>query len=429
MSRKAGSVSERNGVPWFDVAARLRRLIGGSERKRPAAARDVYEQREMAGDMPPSSTPTIRAEVGPPPSTTTVQIASSLTDVGLTADEWNALATQGTTNSVFQTYEWTLSWLTAFGDEFEPRLVVASDNHGVTGVAPFVIDRRQGDRVIRFLGDGRADYCDVLANSDHPEVTRALVDAIFADDRWDVIELNNIPEHSLTTEILRDRSTHFGYQVLTDDLYVCPTLLVAGHRTAACEVFDKASLRRRENYFRRRGRLACRDLKTEAEIEPYLDQFFAQHIERWSATQRGPSLFLKDRNRQFYRHLTTNVAGKGWLLFTVIEFEDDPIAFHFGFDYNSTLTWYKPSFNIRYGSASPGLVLVRHLVGYALDQGRDELDFTVGDEPFKRRFTNYTRRTVRVRVFRDSLRFFRERSRRTVKSAIRSVTRVGASID
>ena len=394
-------MSEHSSVS-FDVASRLRRLFG-----RPAQASHVA----------------ITAA-----SPTKIHIASSLAGTGLTADQWNTLASQGTTNSVFQTHEWTLSWLAAFGDEFEPLLAIASDNDRVTAVAPLVIDRRNGDRVFRFAGDGRADYCDFLGTRDNREVVTALVDAIFADDRWNVIELNNIPEGSLTADVVRDRSAHYGYQVLSNEMYVCPTLVVAGQQSAACAVFDKPSLRRRENYFRRRGRLVCRDLKTEAEIAPYLDRFFEQHIARWHASGKAPSLFLNDRNRTFYRHLTANVAAKGWLLFSVIEFDDEPIAFHFGFDYDATVTWYKPSFSVKYAAGSPGLVLVRHLIGYAIDQGRNELDFTVGDEPFKRRFTNHARRTVSVRVFRNSLRFLRERSRRAVVSAIRSVSRAGAPV-
>jgi CelD/BcsL family acetyltransferase involved in cellulose biosynthesis len=389
----------------LDAAARLLRLTGGSS---PSAA-------ETVADAVASSASAIRT-------------ASSLADVGLTADGWNALAAKGTMNSVFQTHEWARSWLAAFGDEYEPMVIVASDNDQIGGVAPLVIDRRQGDRIVRFIGDGRSDYCDFLGPRDNPGIVTALVDKVFADDRWNIIELNNIPEHSPTADIVRRRSARHGYPVLTNEMYVCPTLLVAGHSDAARAIVEKPSLRRRENYLRRRGRLVCRDLKTQAEITPYLERFFEQHIQRWIAAGRGPSLFVNDRNRAFYRHLTESVAARGWLLFSVIEFDDQPIAFHFGFDYDSTVTWYKPSFNVKFAAASPGLVLVQHLIRYAIEQDRRELDFTVGDEPFKRRFTNHARRTVSVRVFRDRFRFLRERSRRAVSSAFKSLSSTGASL-
>ena len=106
------------------------------------------------------------------------------------------------------------------------------------------------------------------------------------------------------------------------------------------------------------------------------------------------------------------MADKGWLLFSMVEFNDQPIAFHYGFDYNDTVLWYKPSFDVEHASHSPGLVLLRYLIGYAIDQKRHELDFTIGDEPFKSRFTNSKRKTVSLKVFRNPGRFFLERSDR-----------------
>jgi CelD/BcsL family acetyltransferase involved in cellulose biosynthesis len=401
-----GAMSAHGIVAWLDLVARFRGLLS----RTPVPAETTRE----------SKTFTVSA--------LTTRVASSLADVGLTADEWNKLAAQSVTNSVFQTHEWTVSWLAAFGDEYEPLLVVAADDGHISGVAPLAIDTSQGERVIRFVGDGRADYCDFLGTRHNPEAATALVDEIFANDRWDILELNNVREDSETAAIVRGRSARYGYHVLSNEMYVCPTLLVAGHEKAARAIGDKPSLRRRENYFRRRGRLVCRDLKTEAEIAPYLDQFFEQHIERWSATGKSPSLFVDERNRTFYRHLTRSLTARDWLLFSVIEFDGEPIAFHFGFDYDSKVLWYKPSFNIKYAAAAPGLVMVQHLIRHAIGQHRTELDFTVGNEPFKRRFTNHERRTVRVRVFRDSLRFQRERLRGTVASAIKWVWHLGASV-
>ena len=89
--------------------------------------------------------------------------------------------------------------------------------------------------------------------------------------------------------------------------------------------------------------------------------------------------------------------------------------------------YYKPSFDPALAAHSPGLVLVRHLIARALEGGRRELDFTIGDEPFKRRFTNTTRKTVNVQIFREPALYLFERSRRGVMAAVRrAVTKVRA---
>ncbi len=90
--------------------------------------------------------------------------------------------------------------------------------------------------------------------------------------------------------------------------------------------------------------------------------------------------------------------------------------------------YYKPSFEPALAARSPGLVLVRHLIARALDGGRRELDVTIGDEPFKRRFTHATRKTtVNVQIFRNQALSLFERSRRGVMAAVRrAVTKVKA---
>ena len=60
--------------------------------------------------------------------------------------------------------------------------------------------------------------------------------------------------------------------------------------------------------------------------------------------------------------LARALHARGWLQFSVVEFDGAPIAFHFGFDYGGCVTWYKPSFEVRYAEHSPGLLLTRQLI-------------------------------------------------------------------
>jgi CelD/BcsL family acetyltransferase involved in cellulose biosynthesis len=338
-------------------------------------------------------------------------IVKTIDEVGLDERGWNSLVACSDTNSVFQTHQWTRSWWTAFATQYEPVFVRVSDASEVVGVAPLVM-KRDGTRkrVIRFLGDGRADYCDFLTGADKPNVLAEILGALFRRG-WDVVELNNIPAHSRTLQIVREISGAHGYRTLAEDQFVCPTLLIEGHEAQARKIHNKPSLRRRENFLNRNGRLVCRHLTGISDIEPFLDQFFDQHVARWMSS-KSPSLFLDGRNRTFYRGLAASLAAEGWVVFSIVEFNNQPIAFHYGFDYGGTVTWYKPSFDVGHASWSPGLVLVRQLIGYALEQKRRELDFTVGDEPFKTRFTNSTRKTVSIRVYQNPLQFVLDSSTR-----------------
>ena len=354
---------------------------------------------------------------------TDVRVVSSFEATGLDERRWNSLAALGT-NSVFQTYQWHRSWWHSYGRWFEPLFLTVADAQAVKGVAPLCVEKTTaGRRVVRFVGDGRADYCDLLAGHDAGTVA-AIVRGLNDYGHWDMADLGSIPAQSPTVATLTSVCAASGLRVMVHDQFVCPTLLLRGHETAARRLVDKPSLRRRQNHFERNGRLSFSDLTAASEIEPHLERFFEQHIARWSGTST-PSLFCDPANRAFYRELMRRLDGTGWLLFSLVEFDGQPIAAHYGFDYDDAILWYKPSFDPAFASRSPGLVLVRHLIRRALAEGRRELDFTIGDEAFKRRFTNTVRKTVKVQIFRNPALYMYERSRRGVLSVVRrAVTRV-----
>ncbi len=162
------------------------------------------------------------------------RIASSLDDLGLGQREWADLAAASHTNTVFQSWQWTSSWWGVFGDQYQPFFISAVNGGSVAGIAPLVVrNTRSRGRVVRFLGDGRADYCDFLTASDSSQVLATLFEVIFADKGWDVIELNNIPAASPTVELVTGICAAAKHLPVVEDHFLCPTLVIDGHEGAA----------------------------------------------------------------------------------------------------------------------------------------------------------------------------------------------------
>jgi hypothetical protein len=67
--------------------------------------------------------------------------------------------------------------------------------------------------------------------------------------------------------------------------------------------------------------------------------------------------------------------------------------------------------------------MMSHLVGYAVNHHRRELDFTLGNEPFKKRFANHARHTVRIQVFRSAIGYSLTSSRMALASNVRKLAR------
>jgi len=324
-------------------------------------------------------------------------------------EEWNLLLSESETNTIFQTYEWVWAWWTAFGQTRSLFLVEVRDGDNLLALAPLMLDWSGRKRSLRFIGEGNSDYCDFIVGERKQDALIAIFDAIASWEEWDVIQLKNVPESSTTIAAVREFCGRTGKRYFEANGIPCPTLIIRGHEAYARSVTRKKTIRKRHNYLKKTGDLKVFHLETVEEAFRYFDLFVGQHIKRWSGTS-SPSLFLRNCTREFYWNLIKALLPRGLLLFTVLEYEGRSIAFHFGFDYGSKVIWYKPSFDTDYARLSPGTVLLKYLIEYCIDEGRDELDFTIGDEPFKGKFANCVKKNGHIRIFNSQSGYYLEKA-------------------
>jgi len=330
-----------------------------------------------------------------------VELVTNRSAVPLTADEWNALACANETNTVFQTYEWFDAWWRSFGSAHGLfLLLVRDDREDISGFVAMTLSRAAwGWRELRFAGHGNADYQDFVLPTEKPRAIAAICRFLAAHWlRWDRIALGGIPSHSSTWALLNEAAAQTGLRLVSEARVTCPTLLLQEDPQRAQRLIDKYSLRRPHNWFSKRGAVNFRHVKSAEEVAALLPAFFDQHRSRWRAAGKA-SLFTHPRQMKFYEELARSLQSRDWLQFSVLEFNGAPIAFHFGFDYRGCVTWYKPSFDVRYAEHSPGLLLTRQLIEDGLRRERVELDFTAGDEAFKGRFASRERYNIHFGVY------------------------------
>lgn len=339
-------------------------------------------------------------------------------------EKWNTLCAKNTTNTIFQTFEWNKVWWDVFGKENELYVIFAKDGNDLVGVAPLMVrSERKWNlkrRVITFIGDGASDYSDFVIYNGRSDILLALVKYILGRcDEWDEIRLLNFPEHSKTIKIIYDVCNLKNLNIIMDGNTHCPTLLIKDNIDYARKVSNKKSLRRHHKYFVRQGQYEVLHLADRLDINLYLEAFFNQHINRWIGS-KSPSLFEDKINKILFRQLTDELTKNKWIVFTVIKSKDVPIAFHFGFDYNNKFIWYKPSFEKSLSKYSPGEVLLKELLEYAIESKKDEFDFTVGKEPFKLRFSNKIRHNYNLKIFKSKVDFKIEKGIYYIKQLLNS---------
>ncbi len=329
----------------------------------------------------------------------TVKVIDALADLQPFRAQWNALAKRTPSATVFQTFEWLDAWRRAYGEGQRLRVVLVLDGDTLVAAAPLMTHETHAygrpRTALGFAGGMQTDYCDLLYAD--AAGCRRLLDAIRSDVEWDLLTLTRIPDTSPTVAALGARYPGWRGAFAVSD--VCPAYVFDDAHTGA-DVLGKQSVRRHVAGFHKAGAVDVRHLTSAADVMPHLDDFFQQHIDRRADTT-VPSNFLDERACAFYRNLTGALAAQGSLAFTVLSLDGKAAAYHFGFIYRRRLIWYKPSFAPHLARLSPGEVLLASLFELCRSRNLAELDFTVGDEAFKTRFSNARRHNVRFRAFRS----------------------------
>lgn len=319
---------------------------------------------------------------------------------------WKADAELAATR-IFQ-HPWVVrAWIDTRGAarELEPELCRATHEDGSRVWLPMVRSRRRarrlGLRELEAAGEPNFDYQEPLACRPDAgrigwrDFWRSLEEDVVGGRRADVVRLRRVPAESS------------GEHGRGDESYVSPFLSLRDveswsqlERTLSANL--RGDLRRRFRRLAETGRhLELRRLGPEDLDEPdrELEALLTAHRREWAGTPSESSLEQAGM-RAFYRRLLSALLPTGLLHFTVLRLDGETVAWHFGFLWRGTLHWYKPVYEVRHRELSPGKLLLGRLVSMAVDAGISEIDFGVGNEPYKLQWTQSSRslRDIEIEV-------------------------------
>jgi len=310
-----------------------------------------------------------------------VSVASTPDANSLVSLGWDNLQARAGTNTVFQSVGWIDAWQSVFGKDRQSLVVVVC--RAGFPVAGGLFEYRAGE--IMFGAADRADYGDLLLDknlSDEEQiqcVTLILQAAGEAFPSYTHFRLRKMPLESKTIELLVHEKAPF--HCLKGEKIPAPRMDMA----VVEDRINKKSLKRHANGLARLGDVEFHTYSNAGDILPRLHSFFEQHVARWAATG-SPSLFNDSENREFYLALTEQLEAIDSIRYSELTVDRNLLAAHFGFKWESTFLWYKPSFNVALARHSPGEVLLRNLLQLAQKEGVHIFDFTIGGESFKYRF-------------------------------------------
>ena len=317
---------------------------------------------------------------------------------------WDALLAASAADSFFLTHRWLAGWWRRFGSGKDlVALEVEADDGALLGFAPLCISRvtRQGllpVREIGFLGREKTtgDYLDLAARPGlEAAVLAAVVDCLLGRGGWDALAVTDVPEDSATLARVAAIGAARGLAGLPGPDQVCPYLPLPASWDdflAGASANLRSNLKRREKKLLAMGASFVDRASDPATLPGALDALFALHGARWETKGRTGN-FIDPRVRAFHHDLAPALAADGALGFWTCEIEGRPVAALYGFVHRGRFLYYQAGLDPAFAEHGAGFALMGHAIRESVARGLTEFDYLRGDEDYKRRWTDQSRRT------------------------------------
>ena len=330
-----------------------------------------------------------------------VEVIDDIGELHALEPAWTALA-DACGARVYDHPWWALPWWEHLG---RGTLAVAAVREGsdLVGLGLFHEVGPAGGRIVRFLGHGLGSVHRLLVSPGRDDVADALWRSVLGRPGR-VVQLFEYEEAAPGLDLLRRR--------------VPSTCRVTGSEVCRaaelCDSFEQYWASRPKNL--RRTVRRAQELAAESGIALEVDVVTSSDavpaaLEKMAAVfgaaeRAHPRLnFFEGAYREFARTIVASAVerGSGWVV--LVEADGDPIATETAFVGGRTATAGMARYDPAFARYSPGHLAARASFEQAFATGLAEMDLSVGDQPYKRLWTEREYRTVDVWASSSRLRY------------------------
>ncbi len=299
---------------------------------------------------------------------------------------WRSLFLRHGGWNLFLSWQWFSQWWRAFGSGNELQLFTLDDGDRLVGIAPLMVETDgAGRRQLCLIGSDRTtDYGDVLVDPSHLQPFCDVLADFVCDgfDRWDRVELRNLPEWSPLLGPFRDSACRRGLASSSRIANTCPVLRLAPTWEGYLATLDKThrhELRRKIRRSQSPGVQTLHSFTAPSDVAAGLESFFKLHC----ASRPEKADFLDGAMRSFFSGVARAFAEEGWLLLNFMKIDGREVAATLSFTRGERVLLYNSGLDPEYRSHSVGIALHAADVRQAIEQGKLWYDFLRGNEPYK----------------------------------------------
>ncbi|WP_107924185.1 GNAT family N-acetyltransferase [Lysinibacillus parviboronicapiens] len=352
-----------------------------------------------------------------------MQLIRIRTDDELTLykDIWDQILAREHNDNPFIEYAWFYNWWKIIGRKKRVELYAVKEEENIIAFFPFTVRMQWGVRIYAFAGENIANYSGIIALEKWLLSASTFVfDELIKKHRHVIFSFHGLLESSQSSKVIEQ---YFVERQMRPSIFRVITPYLAFPEIDFLSYFNNRrkmhGVDRRERKLKNLGTLRS---KTPNHNE--LWQMFRLFDRRW-AKKMDTSSFTKGKKREFFEHLTLLHDDALKVDIEALVFEDQWIAFTYGFScrgrYVSYVLGHEPNFN----SFGVGRILHHYLIKRSFNEGYSKFDMSIGYEPYKfdwRSGIDFTRRmiissdTKRAKLVKSRF-AFKERLKETLKSS------------
>ncbi len=298
---------------------------------------------------------------------------------------WRQLEDSDEQCTVFQSYAWLKAWSSVYVADRKIRIFVETKGCSPVALASFMLENGR----IRFLSDNSSDYAGLLLINKGGITPNALVQFICDLATKNQMILWNLRTSSPITTTLIESLSNSGLLALVNP----ESVYQANLRDHSKLTYWYTTSRNVRRSFRKKSALLSKQgisFKVQHAIdESILDQITTLHINRWKE-KNIKSKFLDPNRREFVRAIAEISSPKTkFVLFSLCS-KGRIIAYRLGFLDRGIYRDWNTSFDLNYRDASPGFILIGHIMEYLIEEKFTRFDFLRGEEDYKMKWYNKT---------------------------------------
>jgi CelD/BcsL family acetyltransferase involved in cellulose biosynthesis len=306
------------------------------------------------------------------------------------------LLRKGEERPVFLHPAWLRTWLAEFGEDCEACVCSAGDD-GLLGVAPLM----RSDDTLTFIGDPQiCDFMDIVVEPRRREEAYARLWRDICAEDWSQLDLWGLVASSPSRAAITSLAQASGYAVAEEAEAVAPRLELPAswdEYVASLPKKDRHELRRKlRRLFESGGKVELEVLINQADVAAAMDTFLDLH----TRSRQDKTDFMTEEMAVFFRRVASALAAEGLVRLFMLRINARPAAAVLCFDAGSYLYMYNSGYDPAFAALSVGLLSKALCLRWAIENGKQGLDFLRGDESYKYDLGAHDQQIYRLRVSR-----------------------------